>query len=301
MSQEIIERTFTVSAPARLKLANIRGTVTIKGDAEGQVIVSAVKHTGSGDASHTEVLLSQEEGGRVVVETKYQDWFLSIFNFSKPCKVDYDVHVPANCELEVSVVSSSLSIQGVNGNLKSSTVSGDVTLNNLKGELTLSSVSGNITGDQLFGAIKINTVSGDVHLRNGDYSQAKVTSVSGNIHLDTASARGPYTFQSVSGNAFLVVSEKAGFSVSMHTVSGALRTHLPIQRQQKSAGWLTAEVNGGGVEVTFKSVSGDLHLEGVEIPVSEIPIEPGQLSRRQVLERIERGEMTVEEGLSHLR
>ncbi|MBL6981300.1 MAG: hypothetical protein ISR58_08925, partial [Anaerolineales bacterium] len=55
MSEEIIERSFSVDSPARLKLSNIRGTVNISPGDEDAISVTAVKHLNSGNADRTEV------------------------------------------------------------------------------------------------------------------------------------------------------------------------------------------------------------------------------------------------------
>lgn len=301
MSQEMIEKSFPVTAPARLKLSNIRGSVQIEAGTEEEIFVRAVKVPNTGDVRRTEIVLSQSENGEVRVETRYTDWFLSILNFSAPCKVDYLVRVPPTCDMEVSVVSSSLSVQGVTGDITLKTVSGDAKLDELDGSLRLSSVSGDIQGEKLSGKLNLNTVSGNVRLQDGALKECHATTVSGDIHIDTSEVQGPYSFQSVSGDVFVKTSQPAGFSVKFHTVSGDLRTALPLKHLQKGVGWLTAEVNGGGADITAKSVSGNITLEGVEIKASEASMNSTRLSRIEVLERIERGEMTVEEGLAHLR
>jgi len=301
MTQETIEKAFPVTAPARLKLSNIRGSVQIEAGEDGQIVVNATKHLDSGDASRTEIVMSQAEDGKVIVETKYSEWYLSFFKSSAPCKVDYVVRVPHACEIESSVVSSSLSIQSVDGELNASTVSGDMSLKATSGGLHLSSVSGNVSGEGLTGKLRLSTVSGGVRLAGENLDQAKVTTVSGDIHIGTSRGEGPYTFQSVSGDVFLSVNQEAGFSIRMHSISGNLQTSLPLSNRNRSGGSLNAEVAGGGIEIAMNSVSGNLHLDAPGVSTPPAQPEPDKVSRRDVLERIERGEMTVEEGVEKLK
>ena len=63
MSKKIIELSFSVDTPARLKLSNIRGTVDISPGGEDSISVSAVIHLNSGNADHTEVDIHQEDDG----------------------------------------------------------------------------------------------------------------------------------------------------------------------------------------------------------------------------------------------
>jgi hypothetical protein len=301
MSQETIEKTFPVTVPARLKLSNIRGSVQIEAGEDGLISVSATKHLNSGNASRTEILMSQAEDGKVIVETKYGDWFFSFFNFSSPCKVDYVVRVPHSCEIDTSGVSNSLLIQSVEGGFNISTVSGEMSFKDLRGDLHLSSVSGNVSGEDLSGKLHLNTVSGDVRLAGGDLSQGKVSTVSGDIQIRTAMAKGPYTFKSVSGDVHLAVTQEVGFSVNLQSVSGVLHTALPLNHRHKSGGTLTAEIGGGEVEIGMNSVSGNLYLEAPQPPIPQENPAPASTTRREVLERISRGEMSVEEGIEKLK
>lgn len=301
MTQETIEKAFPVTAPARLKLSNIRGSVQIEAGDDSQISISATKHLDSGDASRTEIVMAQAEDGKVTVETKFSEWWSAIFNFSKPCKVDYVVRVPHACAVEASVVSSTLSIQSIEGELKASTVSGDMTLKDIGGGLQISSVSGNVSGEGLTGKLNLSTVSGGVRLSGENLDLAKVTTVSGDIHIGTSRGEGPYSFQSVSGNVFLSINQEAGFTVKMHSVSGNLQTALPLSNRYRSGGTLNAEVGGGGIEITMNSVSGDLHLEAPGVSTPQPQSQPDQVSRREVLEQIARGEMSVEEGVEKLK
>ena len=103
---ETIEKTFTVSSPARLNLSNIRGSVEIRPGDEGVIQVTAVKQTGSGDARRTEIELSQDADGTVKVATHFPDagwgWLIGSF----PCRVDYVVRAPRRCSLNIKGVSN---------------------------------------------------------------------------------------------------------------------------------------------------------------------------------------------------
>jgi hypothetical protein len=61
-------------------------------------------------------------------------------------------------------------------------------------------------------------------------------------------------------------------------------------------------IQGGGVKISLHSVSGDLSLDSNgEIPPAPESLKTGSnAERRGVLERVERGELTVEEALGQL-
>ncbi len=65
MTNQILEKSFTVSGTARLELNNIRGSVDIRPGADGVITVKAEKLVDTGDAGQTEIKMTQKEDGAV--------------------------------------------------------------------------------------------------------------------------------------------------------------------------------------------------------------------------------------------
>jgi hypothetical protein len=303
MSQETLEQAFTVAVPACLSVSNIRGSVTVLPGDEGQISVTAVKHTHTGDAQRTEIELSQAEDGSVKVATHYREGFWLMVFGSKPCKVDYTVRAPKNCSLKLSGVSNSASVEGLEGEFHFSTVSGELTLKDLSGPLKLNTVSGDVIGERVNGALKVETVSGDLRLSESNLPSADISTVSGDLHLHTPLGDGPYHFHSVSGDVLLFVPAETRFSAEISSVSGSIASSLPQVTRARRNGAQTLKVAEGGPKIRMSSVSGDLWLGAPDAePGSEHPIEthPAVAERHAVLERIASGEITVEQGVSLL-
>ena len=275
---ETIEKTFTVAAQARLDLSNIRGSVEVRPGEAGLIRVQASKDTNSGDASRTEIELSQAADGTVKVATHFPEAAWSWLFGSFPCRVDYVVQAPPECSLKINGVSSrtlaegftggfsfhsvsgEISLHNLTGPVKVDTVSGDVELQELTGELHLTTVSGKVAGKGIHGPIHLNTVSGRVALDESSLSSVDATTVSGRMEYQTAFGAGPYRFNSVSGDVELSVPPETHCSAELHAVSGKLFTKLPATSIAKQNGSQTAEIQGGGVRVHLHSVSGNLSL-----------------------------------------
>ena len=314
MTQETLEQTFHVPSPACLNLGNIRGSVEVQVGEDGLISVRAIKHVGSGSAKRTEIIMQQEEDGTVTVKTRNGNGSWGLFGLSQPCKVDYRVQVPRSCRLKISGVSNTASIQGVEGEIEVSSVSGPLTLENLTGPVFVHTVSGDISGTRLSGSLKLEAVSGSVQLSESSLLSAEGSTVSGNISLETSLGEGPYRFSSVSASVTLDVPDETRCTLKLNSLSGRCKSSLPVSSSQRHNGAQVLEVNGGGVLVSLSSTSGNLWLEA---PMSELskPVQPSQvvkppeppqpvaqpLSTAEILERIERGEMTVEEGLKALK
>jgi DUF4097 and DUF4098 domain-containing protein YvlB len=299
MNEEITEQVFAVADLARLKLSNIRGSVEVTGGAD-EIRVTAIKHPDSGDSENTNIIMEQAEDGTVMVETKI-DSITSWFMDRKPCKVDYRVQVPRKCALEIKTVSSSQAVRDQEGQILLKTVSGPIRLQNTAGGFKLKTVSGNIQGDGLSGSLNYDTVSGDVKLLSSTFEEINGKSVSGNSIFDTLLRGGPYQFNSVSGNFDLQLPEAVGFTVDMKSVSGRILSRSNPGDIPGSRSTGRHEIWGGGPLLRLKTVSGNLRLEyeGDE-PVFQPAQDSISMDRMRVLEEIESGKITVEEGLSRL-
>lgn len=324
MSQETVEQTFSVSESARLRLTNIRGSVEVVSGEAGQIAVTAVKQTDSGDAEYTEIRMSQQPDGSVFVETHYQaSGFLSL---SKPCKVDYLVRVPQQVSLDLSGVSNTASVQGIAGEIKVRTVSGDVALRELSGPLQINSVSGQVSGERLAGPLSFETVSGSVRLMDSRFERIKGTTVSGSVHMETPLEGQDYRLGSVSGLIQLYIPNGTNCTVISSSLSGQIRTNLAHGDSLRSGKNRQVTLGVGGPTVHHNSVSGDIYLlaEGGESAIPQAPhvVEPmGEafppvppappfptqsgsdtgLTNEEILDKIERGELTVEEGIALLK
>jgi DUF4097 and DUF4098 domain-containing protein YvlB len=316
MSQEISEGNFRVGVPARLLVSNIRGSVVVSStiapkDETDEVLageerlirVSAVKHLESGSSDHTAIEMYQEADGRVVVRTRFQenDWLSWLFSARRPCKIDYQIQVPADCNLEVKCVSSSAQIEGLMGNISARTVSGKLTLNQIRGRIEAASVSGRIAGHELTGSTYLDTVSGDIHLEECDLESIEAKSISANLAAQSPLSRGPYHFKSVSGNVRLIVPVQTGCEVNFKHISGRFECDLPVTRRSMSSGVISALVQSGGPQVSFHTISGKLRLS---LAQGQYPMpakcEPAFENNHQVLDQIARGELSVEEALKAL-
>jgi DUF4097 and DUF4098 domain-containing protein YvlB len=275
---EIIEKTFTVASPARLDLSNIRGSVEVHPGEEGTIRVHVTKDTNSGDASRTEIELSQASDGSVKVATHFPEGAWSWLFGSFPCRVAYVVQAPRNCSLKINGVSSEtlaegfegefnfhsvsgeMTLRNLNGPVKVNTVSGEVELAELTGDLNLTTVSGKVSGKHIQGPVHLNTVSGRVALDESSLSSVDASTVSGRMEYQTAFGAGPYHFSSVSGDVELLVPPETRCSAELHAISGKLFTKLPATSIVRQNGNQTAEIQGGGVRVHLHSVSGNLSL-----------------------------------------
>jgi hypothetical protein len=288
-------------------VSNISGSVEVLPGEDGVIAVTAVKHPHTGDLERTEVIISQAEDGKVKAEVKYRESW-RFLGGSKPCQVSFTVRVPHQCAVQASGVSNSLSVHDLAGEIEVSSVSGQVTFSELSGTVKINTVSGDVDGGSLRCNLHFNTVSGDIRLKDSSLPEVTGHTVSGDIALQTQLAEGPYKVDSVSGDVRLVVPVDTRCTAHVTGISGRVHTAFPQTGYKRSNGTHIAEIQGGGVPVKLHSVSGDLWIgpAGGETPEPAQPAQPAQPpqpagpNRKEVLDRIERGEITVEDGLKLL-
>ncbi len=307
MSTETIERTFNVAAPARLKVGNIRGSVDVQPGSDGVIEVTAVKHTNSGSNGQTQIVIEQTDDGTVLIESKFENSVVSWFGLNKPCKIDFIIRVPQKCSVKTGCVSSKASIQGLDGEFKFNSVSGALNLKELTGPVDFSSVSGRVTAEGLAGPLKMDSVSGTVRVTGSQIPSVTGKTVSGKVTLETPLTEGPYNFNSVSGQVTLITPEETGCNVSIKSISGSASTSLPITATSGNERSKTFVIQDGGAEVSVHSVSGRLRIVTSENgenarrvaakPAESPPPPPSQMS---ILEKIESGEISVDEALGKL-
>lgn len=300
MSEETANNSFAVSQPARLRVTNICGSVTILPGVDGEIKVAAVKRNDSGNADRTRVEIGQDADGRVMIKTHYDhDYGLEWLAGSRPCKVDYSVHVPEGCSIEARTVSATVNLADLEGEFEIHSVSGNIHMEAITGKMKVETVSGSAVIQNVKGALTAGSVSGRLELAGSDTPKLKTTTVSGNISLETPLGEGPYDFHSVSGNIRLTVPGETGCRVNMSSIGGRLTTDLPVTASTNRHGHKWIEVQGGGVELGVDTISGRFSLEhtGNPRPVQErkTPEE-----RRGVLQRVAGGEISVEEALGQL-
>jgi hypothetical protein len=303
MNVEVIEKTFACAEHARLKISNIRGRVIIQGGSAENIKVRAEKVLDSGDANNTTVEISQLENGKVIVTTRYEQFGFRFFRNSIPCRVNYEIAVPPTCELNVNGVSNFAGISGISGEIQVSTVSGDLELNSLDGKIQIKSVSGDVQGREIRGAAEINTVSGDFILHDCDFPSLHAKTVSGDLLIETLLGSGPYELHAVSGDIKLEVPDLQGTSIDSSSLSGDVRTPLQFASINHTRNHHRLEIFGGGVEIGHHSVSGDFYIDSqlgegktADHEFDQLG-ESDLLSHAEILDRIQSGELSVEDAL----
>lgn len=129
---------------------------------------------------------------------------------------------------------------------------GDFELRNLQGEIEIKSKNGDMKLMNITGPVIASSTSGDME-----------------ITMDELSQMGPTSISLVSGFIDISLPESSAANLFLSSVSGEIYTDLDIQiagsrednmRRLGGGRKIEGTLNGGGVEVSLKTISGDIYL-----------------------------------------
>ena len=321
--EETIEKDFTVAGMPRLRVRNVSGETSIRAGDTGHVRVTARKHVRGGSADRARRLFEnvevriEQRGNDILVEPhlyeQERSW-LDLFR-GKRFRVDFDITVPRECAIDAQTVSGDLDLRGTRGPTRVETVSGDVEIADLQGPMRVKSVSGDVECTDYVGAVEGSSVSGDMSIR-GRVRSCELHTVSGDISLDLEPEQDGHgsRLKTISGDVELGLIGNS-CTCDYRTASGDLECDAPARIIREGRKDRTIVVGDGRGQLHVKTVSGDLTIRAASAAVAEEPVVAGEPQAegeatsptppmraivRDLLERVARGEVTVEEAAEKL-
>jgi DUF4097 and DUF4098 domain-containing protein YvlB len=224
--KESIEKSFTVSAQATLRLANVNGGVEIKGWDKSEIKITAMITAKNQEDRERINIEFSERSSDVSVETQYtkqSSWGRN----SNSGKVDYTVMVPFGAALtNIELVNGSLVIEQVQGEIKANTVNGSINVQDSADNLELNSVNGSIKA-----------------------SYQRIDKNIDNIELTT-----------VNGSIKLYMPSDLSAVINAETMHGSIATEFGLSSDKKmfSGRRLSGTVGSGDINVNLESVNGSI-------------------------------------------
>lgn len=230
--KEEFHQTYPLSANGRVSIENINGEVQIKVWDRPAVQVDAVKRAYKRErlAEATIDVNASEETVRI--RTEYPDQNQNFRNderrYDNPAIVDYVLTIPRKGTVDsAELINGSLSIEGVEGNVKASSINGHVTAHGLMGEAKLSTINGPL--DAVFS------------------------------HLEES--KGIY-LQSVNGPLTLTIPSDSNASVRASTVHGGISNDfgLSVRHGEYVGHDLDGQIGSGGARIKLGNVNGPIKI-----------------------------------------
>jgi len=225
---EHVNRTLKMDPGGTLRLKNFAGRVTITASDRPEVVIDAVRRASRERLSRIRLDIRTEGPDVVVVDANRRDfsWF-EFMGGNNVVETDLDVKVPRKTNLDISVFSSPVTVEGIEGSHR------------------VHSFSARLSLDGVTGPVKAHSFSGTVVIREKAWAPNQT------IEVDT-----------FSGNVELHVPETASGSVSFNSFSGRLNSGMPLTLHNSTRRSLRADLGGGGGgRLRFKTFSGSVKID----------------------------------------
>jgi DUF4097 and DUF4098 domain-containing protein YvlB len=295
-TEAAFDRNLTVSGPIRVEISGSSGDVHVTSAAAGTVHIHGKVHSSwslfAGDDKNVKDLAANppiEQRGDTIRIGKDGSRMNNV-------SVSYEIEVPHDTEVIVSLASGAVSVNGVRGPLKATSLSGavnvekigrDTTVSTASGAVSVSDIGGYLRASTLSGSVTISNVKEDVHVESasggiqvrdpharieaqsrsgsvqiyGVTADAKAQSVSGNVSLSGDPGKSGYwKLESTSGSVNVGVLPASAFFFSAESTSGAIHTDIPIVIEEQGKHSLRAHVGNGGGRVEVRSMSGSINV-----------------------------------------
>jgi DUF4097 and DUF4098 domain-containing protein YvlB len=326
--EEKIEKTFETPDGCDLTVENVRGAITVLGWDQNTTQIVATTQNGS---ANVEI---GQEGRTITARTKHEQGALGWLDWltgNKPPLVDYKVHVPHASNLRLKNVSGPISAQEVKGEVRVNDVDGTAVLTAIEGDIRAETVNGSLQAEGIKGTAKLHTVNGRMHVQESTLQALNADTVNGDIEVRASFASGgEYTFHTVNGSCRLMLANAPYASVSAHGVNMSVDCRVAADNIERSMGsWKATIGTGEGPRssIRFDTVNGRLYIDGPAAgseapaetfvaksqPVPEPlpaaapppPVDPVEAkvvgkSQAEILQMVERGEISVDEAINML-
>lgn len=256
-------RAFQVQEHARLVINNGAGRVAIRRGEEGVIGVAATKRASGIGITPENMQVRYDQYGDVLNITTNVAWNLFQFGMRS---VDFEITVPANCDVQLENGSGRVAVLGTNGDIRVRTGSGSIEARDIEGQIAMKTGSGHIEGSNLKGRIELRTGSSRIEVQNlqglidlhTGSSRIEGNNLRGQVKAQTGSGRIEIRQSAFTGNSLLKTgSSSIEFDGSldpqsrteMKTGSGGIRVSLPTG----TAFRLDAKTGSGGVHNEFGS------------------------------------------------
>jgi DUF4097 and DUF4098 domain-containing protein YvlB len=179
-----------------LRVKGVEGLKQIEVDAA--LVTKGIDDDDLEEFKNKYVKLKLEQDGkkaRLISEVKSGFSVSSLFK-RKEARINLDVRIPKNLDLEIDDGSGSIEVSGIDGNVEVDDGSGSIEIVNIKGWVKIDDGSGTTIVENIGGKVKINDGSGTV----------KITDVGGDVDVDDSS--GTVSIYNIKGS--VVVDDGSG-------------------------------------------------------------------------------------------
>jgi hypothetical protein len=255
---------WTVDAPTKLDFDDVSdlyvrlvaGTVAVlASDDRPALVVTEL----SGRPLHV-----THEDGTLTVSYESLTWE-GLLGFLKPRRdtAEITISVPADCAIQLGVLSASAVVSGLRSGASVKGMSGDITLDGVTGDVDAETMSGELAARDLAGSVRFKSMSGALALASGCLDGLAANTMSGHVTADFALGEGGQVrVSTMSGDVTLRLPADSDAEVRLRSTSGAVRSEFDSLRtiQAPASRTVSGNVGAGTGRVSVTTMSGSVTL-----------------------------------------
>jgi hypothetical protein len=209
------------------------------------------------------LLVTHEEGVLTVsYESLSWDGLLRLLTPGKDSAA-VTITVPADCPIQLGVLSASAVVAGLHAGAAVKGMSGDITLQGVTGDVSAETMSGEVAACDIDGEIHFKSISGGLTLAGGSVNHLAVNTMSGQVTADVSLGNeGSVHVGTMSGDVTLRLPADSDAEVRLQSTSGPVRTEFETLRTVKAAAshTVSGNVGAGTGHVSVTTMSGAVTL-----------------------------------------
>jgi hypothetical protein len=254
-----IEKVFHVSKTPNLMLTNYSGVISVKGWQNPEIKAVSIRH------SQNVEIDTESSGNKVRISTHVLDKLAS----REQSKVDYQVFVPEESNVQVQSNMGSVTIESIKGEVCLDVVDAAVKVVGVRGYVTAKSLGSKLEISQCKGMIQATTVSGDIVFNKVESNNVAAYSTLGNIFYEgDFTGGGRYNFLTNEGFISVYCPDQASVEWDAKTVKGVIESDLPIKSKNHRSvppnsfarQSLVGTLNSGDATVQLSTFSGKIRI-----------------------------------------
>jgi hypothetical protein len=188
-----------------------------------------------------------------------------LLGFLKPRKdsAAVTITVPADCPIQLGVLSASAVVTGLHAGAAVKGMSGDITLDGVTGDVSAETMSGEVAACDIDGEVHFKSMSGGLTLAGGSVESLTVDTLSGQVTPDVSLGKsGSVRVTTMSGEVTLRLPADSDAQVHLHSTSGGVRTEFETLRTVKAPAshTVSGNVGAGTGHVSVTTMSGAVTL-----------------------------------------
>jgi hypothetical protein len=185
--------------------------------------------------------------------------------FLKPRKdsAAVTITVPADCPIQLGVLSASAIVTGLHAGAAVKGMSGDITLAGVTGNVSAETMSGEVAACDIDGEIRFKSMSGGLTLAGGSVDSLAVDTIGGQVTADVSlGGSGSVRVSTMSGEVTLRLPAESDARVRLQSTSGAVITEFDSLRTIKAPAshTVSGNVGAGTGHVSVTTMSGAVTL-----------------------------------------